>query len=124
MPIFAVDGTNDLIERYDGWLFPTGRVLSVPETMDFWRGQHGCTSQKATSLPHRIAADPTRLLLVEWTGCSAEDAVRLYRVNGGGHHVPSFTPVPDDDWARQAGRQNHDIETIGEFWAFAKRFNH
>jgi poly(3-hydroxybutyrate) depolymerase len=55
---------------------------------------------------------------------SAEDAVRIYRVNGGGHHVPSFTPVPDDDWATQAGRQNHDIETIGEFWAVAKRFSH
>jgi hypothetical protein len=38
--------------------------------------------------------------------------------------MPSFTPVPDDDWATQAGRHNHDIETIGEFWAFAKRFSH
>ena len=115
MPIFAVDGTNDPIQRYDGWLFPTGRLLSVPETMEFWRRQHGCTGQKATSLPHRIGADPTRLLLVEWTGCTAEDAVRLYRVSGGGHHVPSFAPAPDDDWARHAGRQNQDIETIDEF---------
>jgi polyhydroxybutyrate depolymerase len=123
VPIFAVDGTNDPIQRYDGWLFPTGRLLSVPETMEFWRGQHGCTGQQATSLPHRIAADPTRLLLVEWTGCKAEDAVRLYRVSGGGHHVPSFAPAPDDDWARQAGRQNRDVETIDEFWAFAMRFS-
>jgi len=38
MPSFSVEGT--------------GRVISAPETMEFWRGQHGRTSQKATSLPH------------------------------------------------------------------------
>jgi polyhydroxybutyrate depolymerase len=123
VPIFAVDGTDDPVQPYDGWLFPTGRLLSVPETMEFWREQHSCIGQKARLLPHRIEADPTRLLLVEWRGCTTEDAVRLYRVIGGGHQAPSFAPAPDDDWARQAGRQNQDIETLDEFWAFAKKFS-
>jgi polyhydroxybutyrate depolymerase len=123
VPLFAVDGTSDPVQRYDGWLYPTGRLLSVPETMEFWRRRHGCIGQEAISVPHRIASDPTRLLLVEWTGCAAEDAVRLYRIDGGGHHVPSFTPPPDENWAKEFGRQSQDIETIGEFWSFAKRFS-
>lgn len=86
--------------------------------------QHDCAGQKATPLPHRMPADPTRVLVVEWTVCAAGDAVRLYRVNGGGHHVPSVTPLPDEDWAKQTGRQNQDIETIKEFWTFAKMFSH
>ena len=73
-------------------------------------------------LPHRVSGDPTRPLLIRWTGCAVEDSVRLYRVNGGGHRVPSLTPPADDDWARRAGRQNEDIETIDAFWEFAKRF--
>jgi polyhydroxybutyrate depolymerase len=64
VPIFAVDGTDDPVQPYDGWLFPTGRLLSVPETMEFWREQHSCIGQKATLLPHRIEADPTKLLPV------------------------------------------------------------
>jgi polyhydroxybutyrate depolymerase len=103
VPIFAVDGTNDPIQRYDGWLFRPA-ASSRCRNDGVLAGQHGCTGQQATSLPHRIAADPTRLLLVEWTGCKAEDAVRLYRVSGGGHHVPSFAPAPDDDWAAAAAR--------------------
>ena len=41
---------------------------------------------------------------------------------GGGHQVPSFTPV-SPEWVRQAGPQNQDIETIDEFWKFAKQFS-
>jgi len=123
VPIFAVDGTNDPIQFYDGWLLPTGRLLSVPETLEFWRREHGCTGEEHEMLPHRVAGDPTRILLIRWTGCGVEDSVRLYRINGGGHRVPSLTPPTDDDWARRAGRQNEDIETIDAFWEFAKRFS-
>jgi polyhydroxybutyrate depolymerase len=122
VPVFAVNGTADPIQWYDGWLSPTGRLLSVPETMEFWRSQHGCTGQKATLLSHRVAADPTRIQLVEWTGCRAGDTVRLYRVEGGGHQVPSFTAA-SESWVREAGRQNQDIETIDEFWNYAKRLD-
>jgi polyhydroxybutyrate depolymerase len=90
--------------------------------MEFWRVRHGCTGQKMSPLPHRIADDPTSITLVQWTGCAIDDGVRLYRVNGGGHRVPTLTVGPEDDWAKKVGRQNHDIETIDAFWGFAKRF--
>ena len=122
VPIFAVDGTNDPIQFYDGWLLPTGRLLSVPETLEFWRREHGCTGEEREMLPHRLAADPTRVELVEWIGCRTDNVVWLYRVADGGHQVPSFTAVPES-WVREAGRQNQDIETIDEFWKFAASFS-
>jgi polyhydroxybutyrate depolymerase len=122
VPVLAVAGRNDNIQAYDGWLSEVRRLLSIPETMEFWRVQHGCTGQTRRLLPHRNQADTTRLALVEWTGCKTPNAVKLYVALGGGHQVPSFTPVPAD-WVRQAGPQNQDIETIDEFWKFAKQFS-
>ena len=125
VPIFAVDVTNDPdpIQFYDGWLLPTGRPLSIPETLEFWRRQHGCTGEEREMLLHRVAGDPTRILLIRRTGCAIEDSVRLYRVNGGGHRVPSLTPSVDDDWTRRADRQNEDIKMIDAFWELAKGFS-
>jgi polyhydroxybutyrate depolymerase len=90
--------------------------------MEFWRVRHGCTGQDFKSLPHRLAEDPTRIRLITWTGCTVEGAVRLYRVNGGGHQVPMFAPG-DPEWIKKAGRINHDIETAEEFWSFARKFS-
>jgi polyhydroxybutyrate depolymerase len=122
VPVLAVAGRNDPIQSYDGWLTEVRRLLSVPETMEFWRVQHGCTGQTRRLLPHRNQADLTRIVLLEWTGCRTPNAVKLYVVTGGGHQVPSFTPASPER-VREAGPQNQDIETIDEFWNFAKRFS-
>jgi polyhydroxybutyrate depolymerase len=121
VPVLVVAGVNDPIQPYDGWLTAARRLLSIPETMEFWRVRHGCTGQTRKLLPHRNPADTTRIALLEWTGCSTPNAVKLYKVGGGGHQVPSFAPA-SPDWVRQAGAQNQDIETIDEFWSFAKQF--
>jgi polyhydroxybutyrate depolymerase len=122
VPIFAVAGRGDILQSYDGWLTEARRLLSVPETMEFWRVQHGCMGQTRSLLPHRNENDGTRIWLVEWTGCRTANAVKLYAVIGGGHQVPSFTPA-SPEWIREAGLQNQDIETIDEFWNFAKQFS-
>ena len=121
VPLMAVAGSNDFYQPYDGVVGKDYRLLSVPETMEFWRLRHGCTGQEFRLLPHRLSEDRTRIMLSEWTGCTAEGAVKLYRVNGGGHQVPSFAPG-NPDWIKQAGALNHDIETAEEFWAFARKF--
>jgi polyhydroxybutyrate depolymerase len=51
IPIMVVAGTNDPVQAYDGWLLANGRLLSVPETMEFWRTLHGCTKQDGKLLP-------------------------------------------------------------------------
>jgi polyhydroxybutyrate depolymerase len=122
VPLMVVAGTNDLFQPYDGFLGKESRLLSVPETVEFWRARHGCTGRDMKRLPHRLNEDATRIMLSEWTCCAIDGAVRLYRVNGGGHQVPSFAPG-NPEWIKQAGSLNHDIETTEEFWSFARKFS-
>jgi polyhydroxybutyrate depolymerase len=72
-------------------------------------------------LPHLNSDDPTRVLVVEWSGCRSGTAPLLYRVEGGGHRVPSLQggPEPPDP---TFGLRNRDIESAEEIWAFFKRF--
>jgi polyhydroxybutyrate depolymerase len=121
VPIVVIAGTHDRAQWYDGWIYQSGRLLSVPESLEFWRARHGCTGQQTRLLPHRRADDPTGVALIEWTGCAIEVPLRLYRIEGGGHQLPSTaggaTPLSDPKF----GRRNADIETAEEVWAFFKR---
>jgi polyhydroxybutyrate depolymerase len=122
LPIMAVAGTNDMDLYYDGWMHPLGRLLSIPETMEFWRVQNGCTKQEGKVLQHRDRSDPTRIWLINWTDCQGGGSMRLYRVNGSGHQVPSFSPNSEEE-AKKFGTRNHDIETADEIWSFVKSFS-
>jgi hypothetical protein len=35
VPLMVVAGTVAPVQSYDGWLLPSGRLLSVPETLEF-----------------------------------------------------------------------------------------
>jgi polyhydroxybutyrate depolymerase len=121
VPLLVVAGTSDRTNLYDGWLFPLGRLMSVPETLEYWRVQNGCTKQDGKDVPHREPSDRTSVWLFTWTDC--RDGVRLqfYRINGGGHQVPSFSPNSDEE-ARRMGARNRDIEAADEIWSFFKGF--
>ena len=119
--LMVIAGTDDRILPYDGWLFPTGRELSIPETMENFRLLHACTGQKTDLLYDRDAEDNSRVRETVWTGCGVENAVRLLRVEGGGHNRPSHEPLPDA-WREWAGVHNRDIESAEEVWAFLRQF--
>jgi poly(3-hydroxybutyrate) depolymerase len=70
----------------------------------------------------RDRSDPTRIWLINWTDCQGGGSMRLYRVNGGGHQVPSFSPNSEEE-AKKFGTRNHDIETADEIWSFVKSFS-
>ncbi|MEM9099344.1 MAG: hypothetical protein AAGC79_12565 [Pseudomonadota bacterium] len=121
-PILIIAGTQDRIIPYDGRLFASGRYLSIPEAAEFWRRRYGCTGQEWTLLEDLVEEDQSRVMRVDWTGCARDGAVRLYRVEGGGHQAPSFTP-PTSEWAKtRAGPRNRDIETADHIWAFFQEF--
>ena len=124
VPLMVIGGTNDRIVPYDGWLTSDDRLTSVPETLEFWRRKHGCKAQKAAMLPARkqSADNRTRTVLVEWLGCKADGGLRLYRVKGGGHTLPSVDPISEDA-LKGFGARNGDIETSEEVWTFVKRWS-
>src|SRR5437868_11020613 len=47
IPLLAIAGTADSVQRYDGWVYPPpiARLMSIPETMEFWRRRSGCTGE-------------------------------------------------------------------------------
>lgn len=98
IPILAIAGTADSVQRYDGWIDPppAPRLLSIPETMEFWRRQHGCTGQTLRYVP--------RSERIDWTGCARGGPVTLFRIIGGEHEPPARSRGQDIDAAEVVWR--------------------
>jgi polyhydroxybutyrate depolymerase len=120
IPIMVIAGINDVEQAYDGWLLPSGRLLSVPESMEFWRTLHGCTEQKQEMLPDRAPFDRTRVVLVSWEQCRTGARILLYRVLNGGHQLPSMSESTTALPEQRFGLRSRDIETAEEVWTFFK----
>jgi polyhydroxybutyrate depolymerase len=121
-PLVVIAGTDDWTQAYDGAMAPEYRLMSVPETLEFWRRLRGCKGLKPTVIPRHEAADPTLAVLVEWTECSDPSPMRFFRIEGGGHSLPSFMPLPDGPKPRHGGR-SQAIETAEELWKFFQASN-
>lgn len=117
VPMMVIAGTHDDSQWYDGVLASAGRLLSIPETMEYWRVKNGCRAETAEWLPHRDESDPTRVRLFQWTKCRNDAQLKLYRVSDGGHQLPSFSQI-DEQTTKLFGLRNHDIETADEIAKF------
>lgn len=116
VPMMILAGTHDRVLPYDGWIFDGGRSLSVPETTEFWRKRHGCDGQKGKLLPDRAKRDYTRVRQIDWTGCNLPTAVRLLRVEGGNHSVPSTAREGLFKWGWTG--KSRDIDAADHMWRF------
>lgn len=122
IPIMVIAGTADKVLPFDGQRLPKARLLSIPETMDFWRKAHACGAPQKRTLPHREASDPTRIEATTWSECKSGARLVLYRVEGGGHRLPSL--ASDEPAAeKRAGPRNRDVETADEVWEFFRGFS-
>lgn len=61
--VIASPGDGNVL--YDGGLDATGRMTSIPETMEFWRKLHGCTGQTFSLMPKLSERNPTRTVLIQ-----------------------------------------------------------
>jgi polyhydroxybutyrate depolymerase len=124
VPLVVFAGTADRIVRYDGALRGETRIVSIPEALEFWRRHHGCGSQSVTDVPHLDPTDPTRVERIDWSHAqpSGPEPLRLYRVEGGGHTLPTLTPHPPEAEARD-GRRNRDFEASELAWEFLKQWS-
>jgi polyhydroxybutyrate depolymerase len=107
VPIVVIAGTADSVQPYDGWIEPppAARLLSIPETMEFWRRAHRCTAQTLWQLPHRTGGDASVAHRIRWTNCTRGGPVTLFRIVGGEHEPPT----------RSRGQ---DIDADEEVWRF------
>jgi polyhydroxybutyrate depolymerase len=124
MPVMMINGTGDTVQLYDGYIRPWGRLLSVPEAAEYWRRVDGCNAETETALPHLNPHDLTRAGIAQWSGCRAETAVQLYRIENGGHCWPRLAAAIGGDAADgpRFGGCSNDIETAVEVWNFFKRY--
>lgn len=116
VPLIVLNGNAGFSHSYDGWISDNGRLTSVPETLEFWRRRRGCRDQTYRYLPDRDPKDETRIAVLDYVKCESPAMLRLYRVENGGHTLPSFAPIEkppaDPSW-----RRSRDMETAEELWA-------
>ncbi|MEM6588562.1 MAG: hypothetical protein AAF641_08960 [Pseudomonadota bacterium] len=112
--LMHVHGTDDRVLPYDGWIFASGREVSVPEVLEHWRTLHRCTGQERQMLENIDPDDDSLVEEMIWTGCTRDGTVLSYKVIGGGHDVPRLDAVQPDD----GQKINRDLDTLSVMSAF------
>lgn len=121
VPMLVLGATADPLQDYDGAAAPHGRLLSIPDTVEFWRTRNECRDRTLGILPDREPADGSTVATIHSRDCRNGAEVLLIRIDGGGHLPPSIALDRSASEAR-LGRQNRDIETAEEVWQFLRRF--
>jgi polyhydroxybutyrate depolymerase len=117
LPLLAIAGTEDWTQPYDGWIVPEHRLLSIPESLEFWRRQRGCDWVERYFVPPHAPEDRTRAVRVDWTDCTDNAPLRLLRIEGGGHTLPSYAPLSNQEKPGH-GQRSRTVETAEEIWRF------
>ena len=122
IPVLMIHGTEDPIVPWIGGEVQAfgeerGRVLSVPDTMQFWARHDGCTDVLPTAyLPTEDGAGTSRTWKEECTNRENGLRVILYGIDGGGHVWPGGAARPRNAPARTAPGIDA-CTTIWEFFA-------
>lgn len=113
LSVVAFQGTADRSLPYDGGGSPPGTVLSAARSVAFWAGAGACDSAGAATTVSDSARDGTRLRRLSYAGCTANRAVVLYTIEGGGHTWPG-----GPDGSSRVGRVSREINATQEIWDF------
>ncbi len=107
-PVIHLHGTDDGTVPYDE--NPLPGLSLVPETMEFWRNVHGCTTNTDSSRIADTASDNITIDRFVYTDCIEEDVLELWRFNGA-DHIYLFEPF-------------NDITEAKEIWKFFAQWTH
>lgn len=119
VPLVVLAGTSDWMQPYDGAITAEFRLLSVPESLEFWRRQRECTNLDINMVEPHAPKDPTRAVIIDWTECKTASPLRFYRIEGGGHALPTFE-VSEEKRSPHGGSFSQTVETAEELWKFFK----
>lgn len=123
-----ISGTADPLVPYDGGNVhfmsnkSLGGVISIEQSASVWRKLDGlsATPTQVMTLPHLNPDDQTSATKTIWGNNPKGLQVELLRINNGGHMEPSLTQHPRRLYTMIVGKQNEDVETAEEAWAFFK----
>jgi len=107
-PVIHLHGTADGTVPYDSGALPS--LSLVPETMAFWRAQHGCSSTSDSIRKPDTANDGITVDQFVYNDCNEDGAVELWRFNGA-DHIYLYEPV-------------NDITEAIEIWKFFSKWQH
>ena len=124
LPVLLMNGTQDPIMPWSGGAVhfgkkTMGRVLSAMDTAAFWVKHNRCkTSPEYFTLPDLDSRDASRITLLRYAPCHQGAEVLLYKVEGGGHHLPGGRGLK---LLRILGNRNQDIKGVDAIWRFFSR---
>jgi len=71
-----------------------GNIMSIMDTLNFWRMRNSCTASFQKTLIAEIPGDKTRVSVINFNNCKSNSEVVLYKINGGGHTWPGGEAQP------------------------------
>src|SRR5258707_4185384 len=90
LPLVMFNGTADPLVPYGGgavgFAGRRGNVWSAERTAAFMARVNGCGGPVTEPLAGS-PADTTKVVRLDWPGCSSGQPVTLYRIEGGGHQL-------------------------------------
>lgn len=125
IPVLMINGTNDPMVPWEGEYVRFGRkklgkILSIPETVNFWVSHNGCLPMPEITWESDIdPEDGTRVRKIVYGKCKDGVEVVLYEIQGGGHTWPrSPRYLPKFIF----GKTSQDIDANQTIWRFFKKF--
>lgn len=121
VPLMVIHGTADNILPYAGGEVFAGPgrtidLLSIGESVAFWRARNGCDESAVTELaPDIDPNDGTTTTITRYETCTSGAPVELYTVEGGGHTWPRGQ---DNYPALFVGGTSRDFSASEVIWDF------
>lgn len=112
VPVLEIHGTADPIVDYNGSALLS---VAIPELMEFWRVNNGCSSDPIIEAIPNLAEDNTTTEKWIYTQCNDSKRVEHYKVINGGHTWPG-SPI-------NIGVTSQDFNASQVIWDFFKDYS-
>ena len=128
VPILLMNGTEDVLMLWNGGEIPSnaargigvgGKVISTPETVEFWSNANGCTGMPQDSTLADSPDDSTTVVRHSSRRCKLGSEVEFYEIRGGGHNWPGSPVAPR---TILGGRSSRDVNASDVIVAFFRKY--
>jgi len=117
-PIMIIHGTEDPYEKWNG--NPAKEMLSVDDTLNFWKKRNGCSDkQEESDFSQKADNNSTKAKMYLNSNCKDNTEVSLLKIEGGGHTWPGAST--SERIETFLGKTNYDINANDIIWDFFSR---